>query len=370
MYAEMAKKILDIPVAATGSIGTVAEAEELIASGKADLAGMGRGTLVDECQFIKAFRGQEEKIRPCIRCAYCTGRLEPPDSLPIRCAVNPIRGRELQYESIPRANRPVKLMIIGGGLAGMQAAQTAVERGHDVTLFEKNDRLGGMMHTAASLPDKYDMRRYADWMVRQTMTCGARIVLNTEVTPELIAKENPDAVLVAIGSVPATPPIRGLDKDIAVWAGDVDAGRSGTGQKVIIAGAGMTGAECAIPLAREGKEVTLVDLISKEEFAKDATGQVRVSLMRLYRELGIKTIFNARIVEITDKGVKYMDKESNIRELEADTVIKALGVKVEEDKVRELSSVVPVTYQIGDCGNGHKNIVNAIDTGFVYALEI
>lgn len=370
MYAEMAKKILDIPVAATGSIVTVAEAEELIASGKADLAGMGRGTLVDECQFIKAFRGQEEKIRPCIRCAYCTGRLEPPDSLQIRCAVNPIRGRELQYESIPRANRPVKLMIIGGGLAGMQAAQTAVDRGHDVVLYERSDRLGGMMHTAASLPDKYDMRRYTDWMVRQTMTCGARIVLNTEVTPEIIAKEDPDAVLVATGSVPAMPPIPGLDKETIVWAGNVDTGKVKTGKRVVIAGAGMSGAECAIPLAREGKEVTLVDQISREEFAKDATGQVRVSLKRLYRELGIKTIFNARIVEITYKGVKYMDKESNIRELEADTVINALGVKVDEDKVRELSSVVPVTYQIGDCGNGPKNIVNAIDTGFVYALEI
>jgi pyruvate/2-oxoglutarate dehydrogenase complex dihydrolipoamide dehydrogenase (E3) component len=261
-------------------------------------------------------------------------------------------------------------MIIGGGLAGMQAAQTAVGRGHDVTLYEKSDRLGGMIHMAASLPDKYDMRRYAEWIVRQTMICGAMIVLNTEVTPDMIAKENPAAVLVAIGSIPAMPPIPGLDKEIVVWAGDVDTGKAKTGQRVIIAGAGMTGAECAIPLAREGKDVTLVDMIPKEEFARDATGQVRVSLVRLYRELGIKTIFNARIVEIMGKGVKYTDKESNIKELEADTVINALGVRVEEDKVRGLSNVVPITYQIGDCGNGRKNIVNAIDTGFVYALEI
>jgi len=370
VYAEMAKEILDIPVAATGSIVTVAEAEELIAGGKTDLVGMGRGTLVDDGQFIKAFRGQEEKIRPCIRCAYCTGRLEPPDSLPIRCAVNPVRGRELKYEFIPKANKPKRLMIVGGGLAGMQAAQTAVERGHDVTLYEKSHRLGGMIHTAASLPDKYDMRRYAVWMVRQTTTCGARIVLNTEVTKELIAEEDPDAVLIAVGAVPAMPPIPGIDRKIVAWAGDVDTGKVKTGQKVVIAGAGMTGAECAIPLAREGKDVTVIDMIPKGEFTKDATGQVRSSISRLYSELGIKTIFDAGIVEITDAGIKYLDKESNVTALSADTVINALGVKVEDDKVHALSSVVPITYQIGDCGNGAKNIVNAIDTGFAYALEI
>jgi len=370
VYAEAAKKVLDIPVAATGSIVTVAEAEDLIASGKTDLVGMGRGTLVDEGHFIKAFRGEDEKIRPCIRCAYCTGRLEPPDSLPIRCAVNPIRGRERQYEFIPKANRPKKVMIIGGGLSGMQAAQTAVERGHDVTLYERGGRLGGMMHTAASLPDKYDMRRYIDWMIIQTMTCGARIVLNTEVTPEMIKEQNPDAVLVAIGAVPAMPPIPGLERGIVVWAGDVDTGRVKTGRRVIIAGAGMTGAECAIPLAREGKNVMLIDMIPQEGFAKDATGQVRVSIARLYRELQIKTLFNARIIEITDRGVKYIDNDSRIKEAESDTVINALGVQVEEEKVRALSNVVPVSYQIGDCGNGRKNIVNAIDTGFVYALEI
>jgi 2,4-dienoyl-CoA reductase-like NADH-dependent reductase (Old Yellow Enzyme family)/thioredoxin reductase len=370
IYAEMAKKILDIPVTATGSIVTVAEAEDIISNGKADLVGMGRGALVDKGHFIKAYRGEEEKIRPCIRCAYCTGRLEPPKFLPIRCAINPIRGRELQYESIPKANKPKKVMIIGGGPAGMQAAQTAVERGHDVTLYEKGDRLGGMIHTAVSLPDKYDMARYADWIVKQTMTCGARIVLNVNVTPKLIAKGNPDAVLIAIGAIPAMPPIPGIDKHIVVWAGDVYTGKVKTGHKIIIAGAGMTGAECAIPLAREGKDVTLIDMIPKEEFTKDAAGQVRLSIARLYSELGIKTIFNAQVIEITDKGIKYMDKGSNIMEMWADTVINAMGVKVDEDKVQELSDVASVTYQIGDCGNGPKNIVNAIDTGFAYALEI
>ena len=227
-----------------------------------------------------------------------------------------------------------------------------------------------MMNTAVTLPNKYDMRRYLVWMIEQTMTCGAQIVLNTEVTPELIARDNPDAVLIAMGAVSAIPPIPGIDKEIVVWAGDVDTGKVTAGQRVIIAGAGMTGAECAIPLARQGKEVTVIDLIPKTGFTKDVNGQIRLSIARLYAELGIKTIFEASIVEITDTGIKYTDQTSQVTELMADTVINALGMKVEDEKVQALSEVIPETYQIGDCGGGAKNIVNAIDSAFAYALEL
>lgn len=370
VYAEMAKRVLNIPVTATGSIMTVAEAEGLIAEGKADLVGMGRASLVDDGTFIKSYRGQEKMIRPCIRCTYCTDRLNPPKFQQIRCAVNPTRGRELKYEFISKTNKRKRVMIIGGGLAGMQAAQTAAQRGHNVTLYEKNDILGGMIHTAASLPDKYDLRKYVEWMIQQTMNCGAGIALNTLVTPEMIAKRNPDVVLVAIGAVPAKPLIPGIDGDNVVWAGDVDTGKAKTGKKVIIAGGGLTGAECAIPLAREGKDVTVVDMISRTDFAKDAAGLVMLSIWKRFYELGIKTIFDANILEFTNEGLKYRDKESNVKELEADTIVNALGVTVENDKVKELSTIVPVTYQIGDCADAKKNIANAIDSGFTYAWLI
>lgn len=369
-FAQMAKKVLDIPVTATGSIVTVAEAEEIIAQGKADLAGMGRGTLVDDAQFKKAYLGQEEKIRPCIRCAYCTGRLEPPRFFPIRCAVNPKRGRELRYEFIPKANRSKKLLIVGGGLSGMQAAQTGVERGHQVTIYEKEKTLGGMILTAAALPDKEDLRRYCEWMVKQTMACGAKVVLGTEVTPEIILKENPDSVFLAIGTKPAMPQIRGINNDCVVWAGDVDAGRCETGQKIIIAGAGMTGAECAIPLGRLKKDVTVIDKISQEDFAKDVNLQVKIPILRIYREYGIKTIFDAEIIEITENSVKYQDKQANVIELNADTVINAMGVCIDYEKIHALSDIVAETYLIGDCGDGPKNIANAIESGFLFALEI
>lgn len=370
VFAEKAKKVLDIPVTAIGSITTVAEAEELIAQGKADMVGMGRAGLADSYAFVKAFRGQDDKIRPCIRCVYCGGRAEPPYFRAIRCAVNPRVGRELEYPFIPKANNKKKVMIVGGGLAGMQAAQTAVERGHDVTLYERSDKLGGLLHIAASLPFKYDMRRYLAWMIKETMNCGAKIVLNTEVTPELIAKENPDAVMVAIGAVPAKPPIPGITGKNVVWAGDVDTGRVKTGHKVIVAGAGLTGAECAIALAQEGKDVTVIDMISPDDFTKDAAAICRLSIGRLFAELNIKTVFESKITEIKDKGVKFVDKNGKVAELEADTVVNALGMKIENEKVQALLSVVPETYLIGDCSGGKMNIVNAVESAFSYALEI
>ncbi|MBP2651312.1 MAG: FAD-dependent oxidoreductase [Firmicutes bacterium] len=370
IFAEKAKAVLKIPVTALGSIMTMAEAEALIANSQADMVGMGRAGLSDSYAFVKAYRGQDDRIRPCIRCVYCGGRAEPPFFRAIRCAVNPRVGRELEYSYVPKANQKKKVMIIGGGPAGMQAAQTAIEQGHEVVLYEKTKCMGGMLHTASALPFKVDMRRYNEWMIQETAACGAKIVYNTEVTPDLIKKETPDVVMIAIGSVPAVPPIPGITGKNVVWGGDVDAGREKTGNKVVVAGAGLTGAECAIGLAQDGKEVTLIDMIPAEEFTKDAAALVRLSIHSLCEKLNIKIIFEATIIEITENSVKYVDKKNNQHELPVDTVVNALGMSIERDKVQALMAVVPETYLIGDCNEGPKNIINAIESAFTFALEI
>lgn len=369
-FAEKAKQVLKIPVTAIGSITTVAEAEELIAQGKADVVGMGRAGLADSYAFVKAYRGEDEKTRPCMRCVYCGGRAEPPFFRAIRCAVNPRVGREIEYPFIPQAAVKKNVMIVGGGPAGMQAAQTAVERGHKVTLYEKADRLGGMLFTASSLPFKDDMRRYAEWMVKETMTCGAKVVLNTEVTPELVRREMPDAVMIAIGAVPAKPPIPGIGGKNVVWAGDVDERKVQTGNRVIVAGAGLTGAESALALAEEGKQVILIDMIDESCFAMDASALCRLSLNLRCRRPGISMHFGSTITEITEKGLSFIDEAGQVHAVDGDTVVNALGVAVEKDKVEALASVVPETYLIGDCSDGIKNIMNAIQSAFSYALEI
>jgi len=368
-WAEKVKKAgLDLVISCSGSVVTVREAEEILAAGQADLVGMGRGTLVDSLHITKAFRGQEDQVRPCLRCAHCTDRLWFFNN--IRCAVNPICGREYEYHEIPPAGVRKKVMIVGGGPAGMQCAQTCVERGHTVVLYEKEDRLGGMLWTAGALPDKYDMRRYTEWMAEQTMKCGAQIVLGTEVTPEIIRREAPDAVMLAIGSVPSAPPISGICGENVVLAGDVDTGKVTPGQNVVILGNGLTGAECAIPLARAGKHVTIIDMIPREVYETRMFGaQAWMSILRLHRELGVELIFDAKVCEITPEGVKYLQNgaEGFAR---ADTVVNALGLKVDENAVEKLIYEVPETYRIGDCFGGEMTIDNAILTGFTYALEV
>ncbi|MCR5785038.1 MAG: FAD-dependent oxidoreductase, partial [Eubacterium sp.] len=183
-YCERIRKAVNIPVTVVGSVTTIAEAEELLNNNVCDLVGIGRANMADDALVRKSLRGMEEKVRPCLRCALCTGRLMPPFFKKIRCAVNPMLGRELEYRFLPaKSPVPLNVMIIGGGPAGMQAAQTAVMRGHKVTLYEKNSELGGMLHTASALPFKGDMRKYLRWMIDETKRCGAEVILNTEVTP-------------------------------------------------------------------------------------------------------------------------------------------------------------------------------------------
>ena len=369
-WCERVKKAgVPIPVTATGSIVTIAEAEQILATGKADLVGMGRGSLVDNLHVTKVFRGQADEVRPCLRCAHCTDRIA--HNTPIRCAVNPTLGRELYYPTLTPVLKKKKVMVVGGGPAGMEAAQIATQRGCDVVLYEKSSELGGLLHVAGALPDKYDMRRYTEWMIKQTEKCGAHIVLNTEVTPNVIRSEAPDTVFLAIGSIPLSPPISGLSGNNVVLVNDVDTGAVKTGNKVVILGAGFSGCECAIPLLREGKEVTLIDMISETDFESNTFGsQSWISITRIHNELGAQYIFNAKVTSVTSTGVSYINHDGTTVFLEAETVINALGLTVDYAKVNELIGIIPETYTIGDCLGDKMNIDNAIYTGFVYATEI
>ncbi len=263
-YAEVAKKVLDIPVTTVGSITTIAEAEEILASGKADIVGMADNNIV-----TKAYRGQEDTIRPCLRFIEGCGNIF--FGKQIRCSVNPIIGRESRYKTIPKADVKKKVMVVGGGPAGMMATQTLIQRGHDVILFEKSGQLGGLLHEASALPFKGDLRRYLDWDIRTTMNCGADIRLNTEVTPKVIEEVNPDALVVALGSSVLVPNISGVDGSNVVTVTDVDTKKVKTGQKVVVCGGGLSGMECALGLAMEGKDVTVVDMVS--HLVGDVSGQ-------------------------------------------------------------------------------------------------
>ena len=363
-YAEQFKKALKVPIVTVGSITDMEMADQIIAEGKADMVAMARAILADPEIVNKTRRGQAEDVRPCLRCHTCnklTGAFYP-----IRCAVNPVLGRELDYVPLPSAREKKKVIIIGGGPGGMQAAITASQRGHEVILFEKSNRLGGNLVLAASLDIKTDMKRYLKWLVSQTLkTPGVTVRLGTEADAETIAAEKPDAVIIAVGADPVIPSIPGVEKGHVVWVGDVDAGKIEVGETVLVAGGGSTGGETALQLAKEGKKVIVVEMLG---YAEVITGWPR-GLMDQIEELGVPFLTETKLEEITDQGVVVIDNKWNRYEIPADTVILSLGFEPRTHVVDEFIGLAADVHVIGDCLKP-RTIKEAVHDGFNVAVEI
>ena len=369
-YSEAVKNDprIKIPVMVVGSITSAEEAEEIIASGKADMVAMARAMLADGRLLKNAWAGEPEETRPCLRCfQYCIGTTNR--GKPVRCVVNPVLGKEARFSDIPLAKQKKKAVVVGGGAAGMQAARTLVERGHEVVLIEKDDKLGGRLHDISNLPFKGDTRRYLEWAIRTTMNCGANIILSTEVTPETIMSHSPDAIILALGSEPICPQIPGTDGKNVYSVIDVDNGRADVGQRVVVCGGGLSGMECALTLSMQGKDVTVVDMIPESEFAKDMVVITRMMLIDLLKEHKVRLMGSMLVRGFGPGGVEVEDKEWKSRLLEADTIVTAFGMKPRNEKLDDLRSLVPETFVVGDCG-GVADIGNAVHTAFNRALEI
>lgn len=336
-----------VAVSVVGGINTLDMAEDILASGKADIVAMAKALMADDRMIVKGERGQEDEITPCMRCMYCLSSTGS-DAHLHGCAVNPRMGWEYRFPRYVPAKKIKNIMVIGGGPAGMEATRELAERGHKVTLYEKDSQLGGRLHEASSLWLKDGFRRYLDFAVRKTMSCGAEIKLNTEVTPELVKSENPDVVLIALGGNEFLPPIPGIDGDNVVSVVDVDRGKAATGSKVVVCGAGMSGAECAMGLGHDGKDVTVIDLLTEEQLYGGMKDFTRPVFMQRLEENGVKRMYEVAVKEITDKGVVVSHKDGTEQLLEADTVVTAFGIKPDQALISQLKEIIPETYIIGD----------------------
>jgi len=357
MAAEV-KKVVKIPVIAVGRLELPDLAEQVIAAGKADMVALARGLLADPYWVKKIEGGQEKRIRPCVGCLEgCMSRLAA--GKPISCAVNPSCGRERAY-AIERASEKKQVMIIGGGVAGMEAARVARLKGHEVSLYEKADRLGGHV-TEASVPRfKEDEGRLLTWYENELRTLRVEIHLKTPVTPELVRGKNPDVIIVATGSNPILLNIPGIDKEMVVTASDLLLGKKQAGERAVVVGGGKVGCETALWLAQQGKKVTIVEKLGDLMAAgPPVPWMTRVMLLDLLAFYKVKMMLNTTPIEILDDGVVLMNNSSSKDILQANTLVLAMGLQPVQELYQNLRSEVADLYIIGDARKAW-NIMNAI----------
>ncbi len=373
-FAETIKKAFPKMIVCTvGSIMNIAMADEIIASGKADMVAMCRPLLADPEMPRKFATGREDDHRPCLRCQYCGFRLIVPAV--INCAVNPMLGHETEFPGgkVPKAEVKKRVAVVGGGPAGIQALMTLVERGHDVTLYEKSDRLGGNVVPAAALPFKQDVRDYLAYLVRQAEKAPARVLLNTEATKAVLDAEKYDAIIVAVGARPVVPKVPGIDRPQVHWAPDVDMGIVAAGDKTVIIGAGSVGVESAVALKRAGKDVTIIEMApDMSGLMASAGGAAGMELMRMVEELQVPIRLGCKLEEVTETAVVARDFKTGERvELPADTVLLAVGMAPRWDVADELRRSAPETevFVVGDAVEA-GSIASATRSAFKAAAYI
>ncbi len=348
--AKAVKESVSIPVITVNRVNTPEIAEDIIATGKADLVDLGRGSLADPEFPNKVKEGRIHEISQCIGCLQaCLGNMLQDPPLPTSCLVNPLTGHESVWK-YEKAAKPKKIFVVGGGPAGLECAWLLSRREYDVTLFEKSDHLGGQYRIGAFPPMKQSILTAIKFWITMNQKYGTKIVMNTEVTKEMIEAEKPDVVVLATGGVPLMPKIDGIDEPSLVKAIDVIAGNVTVGRNNLILGGGLVGAELADFLREHNRTSTIVDMLP--DIAMDLYLGAREHLMN--RLAAVPRICSAKIVKIYADGIDY-EQDGAIHQLRGfDNVILALGSRSYNPLEEQLTGLVPEVYVIGDAKKAGK----------------
>jgi len=364
-YAGEVKRVVQIPVITVGRINDPYLAEEVLASGKADLVAMGRASLADPELPNKTLRGQGADINACIGCLQgCIGRISLYQ--PATCLVNPALGKETEFQITPSGTRK-KVFIAGGGPAGMEAAWVAAKRGHEVHLFEKSRKLGGEFNTAAIPPHKGEIAGFIVWQQKRMADHHVCVHLATELTEAIVSEEKPDVVIIATGSRPLTLSWAAPPKVKIVSAQDVLTGKAEAQGRIAVIGGGMIGAETANHLAHHGKQVMIVEMLPR--IAGDTNPSVREFLLKDLAAKNVRIYTGARVKELRSEGlvIEKDGQEENIGFF--DTIVLATGVEPVNELAKSLAGKVPELICIGDAAK-IRRALDAIAEGYLAGLKI
>ncbi|MBF0476876.1 MAG: FAD-dependent oxidoreductase, partial [Deltaproteobacteria bacterium] len=360
-------RAVSIPVIAVNKIRHVQFAEQVLQENKADMIALGRPLLADPDWPLKARQNRAEDIRPCISCCQgCVGNIEK--GRPITCMSNPQLGRENELPiSQPQAARKKKVLIVGAGPAGLEAAHGAAVRGHNVIIWEKNPTVGGKLQLAATPPGKQEFTELLDYMERAARKQGVKIVIGKKADVTAIKRFGPDVVVLATGSRPVLPAqLKSGQGASFIPATEVIDGNKPIGPTVAIVGGGMVGLETAKMLSSQGHAVTVFEML--DDIGTDMPAITRIPLLLELKEQGVKLLPRTTVRELSAEGVSW-EHERTHGVLKVDTIILATGEKPDDGLQRELEGVVVQVYLVGDCKRP-GDMPAAIADAYSVGLEI
>ncbi|GAB6137464.1 FAD-dependent oxidoreductase [Halanaerobaculum tunisiense] len=371
-YLDLTKQLkdkVDVPLIIAGRMDDPELATEAIADGEAlDMVALGRGLLADPEWPIKVRTDQTEDIRPCIACHDgCLSRIFA--GKPLSCAVNPACGREREYD-IPQTKETKDVAIIGGGLAGLEAARVCASKGHQVTLYEQNKQLGGHVIAASAMEFKESEHRLLDWYETQLDKLDVEINLNQEITAEDELEDKADEVIVANGSEYIKPDIPGIEKEKVITATEALVEETELAEPIAIIGGGLVGCETALALSKQGKDVMVIE-------QKDGLMQSGIKVPHANKEMlldllansSVDIITNKSLFEVTDQGAVVIDDSFKQESLKAQTIVLACGLDSKKELYRELKSDIANLHLIGDALKA-ENIMATIWDAYEVARHI